>query len=81
VESIESEHENIDTLSCISISCVGRKLVLGQHVEDEIEAVLEALPHGTMQIGYYSYGEISTRLSGQCDLYNQTMTVTLIGEL
>ena len=66
---------------CISISCVGRKLVLGQRVEDEIEAVLSALPsENIMQIGYYSYGEISPLLSGQCDLYNQTMTVMLIGE-
>jgi hypothetical protein len=54
---------------------------LGQRVEDEIEAVLSSFPNtNVMQIGYYAYGEISPLLSGQCDLYNQTMTVILIGE-
>ena len=82
VNSMEMESpQPIDSLLCVSISCVGRKMVLGQRVEDEIEAVMDALPQGTMQVGYYSYGEISPRSSGRCDLYNQTMTVTLIGEL
>jgi len=68
------------TLCCIAISCVGRRLVLGQRVEEEIEAVMNELPPKTMQIGYYSYGEISPAIADACDLYNQTMTLTLIGE-
>jgi hypothetical protein len=56
-------------------------LVLGQRVEDEIEAILSAVScENMMQIGYYSYGEISPSLLGECDLYNQTMTVIFIGE-
>lgn len=65
---------------CIAISCVGRRLVLGPRVEEEIEAVKHSLPAQIRQIGYYSYGEISPLASGKCDLHNQTMTLTLIWE-
>jgi hypothetical protein len=64
----------------IAISCVGRRLVLGQRAEEEIEATLEMLPDGTRQIGFYSYGEISPFALGPCDLHNQTMTLTTIRE-
>jgi hypothetical protein len=68
-----------DTLS-IAISCIGRRLVLGERTEEETEATLEILPKGTKQIGFYSYGEISPYASGHCDLHNQTMTLTTISE-
>ncbi len=68
------------TLS-IAISCVGRRLVLGERTEEEIEATLEILPNGSRQVGFYSYGEISPYASGACDLHNQTMTLTTIAEL
>ena len=64
----------------IAISCVGRRLVLKQRTEDELEVVLESLPPKTKQIGFYSYGEISPLATGSCDLHNQTMTLTLIWE-
>lgn len=81
VKQIDLGTESCDNYCCISISCLGRKLVLGQRVEDEIEAVLDAIPSdNVMQIGFYSYGEISPSLSAPCDFYNQTMTVMLIGE-
>jgi len=64
----------------IAISCVGRRLVLGERAEEEVEATLEALPEGTQQIGFYSYGEISPVSNGRCDLHNQTMTLTVISE-
>lgn len=69
-----------ETLS-IAISCVGRRLVLGERSEEETEAVLEELPPGTKQIGFYSYGEISPYASGHSDLHNQTMTLTTISEV
>ncbi|MCA2999054.1 MAG: FIST C-terminal domain-containing protein [Rhodocyclaceae bacterium] len=65
---------------CIAISCVGRRLVLGQRAEEEIDAVANVLPLGTHLIGYYSYGEISPLASGRCDLHNQTMTLTTFQE-
>lgn len=64
----------------IAISYVGRRLVLGERTEEEVEATLEALPAGTQQIGFYSYGEISPLANGRCDLHNQTMTLTVISE-
>ncbi len=65
----------------IAISCVGRRLVLGERTEEEIEASLDVLPPGTRQTGFYSYGELSPLTSGACDLHNQTMTLTLIYEI
>lgn len=67
------------TLS-IAISCVGRRLVLGERTEEEIEATLDILPKGSRQVGFYSYGEISPYKNGTCDLHNQTMTLTTITE-
>ena len=64
----------------VAISCVGRRLVLGERAEEEVEATLDALPEGTEQVGFYSYGEISPYSSGTCDLHNQTMTLTVIRE-
>ena len=64
----------------IAISCVGRRLVLGERVEEEVEATLEALPPGTRQVGFYSYGELSPQASGACSLHNQTMTLTVLQE-
>jgi hypothetical protein len=65
----------------LAISCVGRRLVLGERTDEEIESVLGALPSGTGQVGFYSYGEMSPAApGGGCDLHNQTMTVTLFDE-
>jgi hypothetical protein len=69
-----------DTLA-IAISCVGRRLVLGERTEEEVEATLEVLPEGTRQVGFYSYGEISPYANGRCDLHNQTMTLTTLCEI
>lgn len=74
------ENVNGDILN-IAISCVGRRLVLGERSEEEVEAVLDVLPVGTKQIGFYSYGEISPHVNGHaCQLHNQTMTLTTISE-
>ena len=64
----------------IAISCVGRRLVLGERTEEEVEAALEGLPPGTRQVGFYSYGELSPLASGTCTLHNQTMTLTVLQE-
>lgn len=77
---LNKEEFDLDNSVNIAISCVGRKLVLGQKTEDEIEAVLNNLSDKTSQVGFYSYGEISPLGTNECDLHNQTMTLTLIGE-
>ncbi len=65
---------------CIAVSCVGRRLVLGTRSEEELEMVMDAVPPGTRQLGFYSYGEISPLARTGCDLHNQTMTLTTLEE-
>ena len=66
----------------ILISCVGRKLVLKQMVEEEVEAAQDILGKDTAVTGFYSYGEISPFSSeSACELHNQTMTITTFTEL
>jgi hypothetical protein len=63
------------------VSCVGRRLVLAQRVEEEIEGVREVLGGATVLAGFYSYGEISPFTpSARCELHNQTMTITTLAE-
>lgn len=64
----------------IAISCVGRRLLLGERTEEELEAVVDELPAGAGLVGFYSYGEIAPQGSGSCDLHNQTMTLTTLAE-
>ncbi|MGB3799071.1 MAG: FIST C-terminal domain-containing protein, partial [Lewinella sp.] len=64
------------------ISCVGRKLVLGDRIDEELEAVRDVFGPDTALAGYYSYGEIAPLGEGQeCALHNQTMTITCLEEL
>ena len=63
------------------ISCVGRRLVLKQMAEDEIEAVNTVLGDQVYTAGFYSYGEIAPfKKSTPCTLHNQTMTITTFSE-
>jgi hypothetical protein len=63
------------------ISCVGRKLVLKQRIEEEVEGVRDVLGERPTLTGFYSYGEISPFTPGaRCELHNQTMTITTLSE-
>lgn len=63
------------------ISCVGRKLVLDQRIEEEVEVVRAIYGPKTSIAGFYSYGEISPSFNFmQCELHNQTMTITTLTE-
>jgi hypothetical protein len=63
------------------ISCVGRKLVLKQRVEDEVEGVRDVLGAQAAIAGFYSYGEIAPFALGErSELHNQTMTITTFAE-
>lgn len=59
------------------ISCVGRKLILGPQIDEEVKAVSNTFGDQTILAGFYSYGEISPfNEGGNCQLHNQTMTIT-----
>jgi hypothetical protein len=65
----------------VLVSGMGRRLVLGQRVEEELEAVRKALPPGGVSVGFYSYGEICPPTGlRNCELHNQTMTITTFTE-
>lgn len=65
----------------VSVSCIGRRLVMGERTEEEVEAVVDALPPGSAHAGFYSYGEFGTSLGCHtAELHNQTMTLTVFSE-
>lgn len=74
--------EQSDASLAILISCVGRRLVLKQRVEEELDGVREILGPRPLLTGFYSYGEISPfSPNAKCELHNQTMTITTLGEV
>lgn len=76
-------HQNAEAPDfSLLVSCVGRKIILGPRIEEELEAVAESLGNNTPFAGFYSYGEIAP-FNGEtdCQLHNQTMTVTSFYEL
>ena len=73
--------EGGETLA-ILVSCVGRKMLLKQFTEEEIDAVAQALGPDATLTGFYSYGELAGGMLGEpCFLHNQTMMVTVLQEL
>jgi hypothetical protein len=64
----------------IAVSCVGRRMVMGERTEEETEAVLDTFPPGTLQVGFFSYGELWPLSTGPCLFQNQTLILTLIQE-
>ena len=74
--------ESGDERFSILISCIGRRLLMGQRTVEEVEAAGAELGRATPRLGFYSYGEISPHAkSGVCELHNQTMTVTTLAEV
>lgn len=68
-------------VAAIMVSCIGRRILMGQNIIDEIAAAEAKLGRHVHAVGFYSYGEISPHaVSGMCELHNQTMTVTTIAE-
>lgn len=78
VRKINLSRESLAVL----VSCVGRKLVLKQRVEEEIESVKEVMGDNAVLTGFYSYGEICpvNEKDTRCELHNQTMTITVFCE-
>ncbi len=81
--AISSLNKNLNKPDlALLISCVGRKLVLDQRIEEEIEGIRAIYGDKTAITGFYSYGEISPSVNFmKCELHNQTMTVTTFTEI
>lgn len=78
---VKSSSKNLDPQLIIAVSCVGRRLVLGERCEEELEALTDLVPIDSKISGFYSYGEISPISQGRhCDLHNQTMTLFILNE-
>ncbi len=84
VEAAEVANQGLgsgDADFALLISCVGRKMVLKQRIEEEVEGVRDVLGASVPLAGFYSYGEISPFSSDvACQLHNQTMTITTFRE-
>jgi hypothetical protein len=84
IEAAQSSYEAIGSFApelAILISCVGRKMILKQRTEEEVEGVKEVLGEKASITGFYSYGEICPFIQGaRCELHNQTMTITVFAE-
>jgi hypothetical protein len=80
-EAAKAMQANAGEGLALLVSCVGRKLVMGGRVDEEVEAVGEVFGQGATLAGFYSYGEISPFSPAvECKLHNQTMTITYISE-
>lgn len=85
--AIGAAQQCIDSTDAVSpqlailISCVGRKQVLKQRTEEEVEGVRDILGEQAVLTGFYSYGELCPVAQGaECELHNQTMTITTFSE-
>lgn len=78
---ISAEALGVPVDLALLISCVGRRMVLRQRVEEEVEGVRDIVGPAAAITGFYSYGEISPFTpQARCELHNQTMTVTTLSE-
>lgn len=65
----------------VSVSCLGRRLLLGERTDEEVETILEGVPPGSVHVGFYSNGEIAAAgEGGECELHNQTITISTFRE-
>jgi len=81
IGAAEASRGSVAPELAILISCVGRKLVLKQRIEEEVEGVRGILGEKAVLTGFYSYGEIAPFVLGErSELHNQTMTITTIAE-
>jgi hypothetical protein len=79
--AVAAEAATHHPLLALTVSCAGRREVLGERVEEELDAVVDMLPEGAVNLGFYAYGEIAPYSDRACDLHNQTITMTTLAEV
>lgn len=86
VEGAELAAENLGDVGdndgvLICVSCVGRKILMGDDTEEELDSIRDIVGEHFPIAGFYSYGEICHyERTRQAELHNQTMTITYITE-
>lgn len=81
-EAVVNMGKNIPVDLALFVSCVGRKLVLSQRIDEELEAAMDNITEGATVAGFFSYGEIAPQQDKKTShLHNQTMTITTFAEL
>jgi hypothetical protein len=61
-------------------SCMARKILLGIRTGEETERIAEVVGAKVAMTGFYTYGEYCpARRDTECQLHNETATVTVIG--
>jgi len=79
--SLHAHKENASIDLALIVSCVGRKLVLSNRIEEELEAAREFYSESSTVAGFFSYGEIAPQNNGNRSyLHNQTITITTFSE-
>jgi hypothetical protein len=73
---------NDKTAFALAVSCSGRRSVLKQMVDEELNVIKHTLGDQVHIGGFYSYGELAPFSDNlfDCKLHNQTMTLTVIYE-
>jgi hypothetical protein len=80
-DACDSGEHNTHPELALLVSCVGRKIILQQRWEEELEMVQQVLGDRPILTSFYAYGEISPfARSAQCQLHNQTMSITTLSE-
>ncbi|MDB5193922.1 MAG: histidine kinase [Segetibacter sp.] len=75
------KYTNKEPQLAILVSCVGRKIILHDRTEEEVQAAIDIFGKQTCITGFYSYGEIAPiNNSTNCELHNQTMAITTFSE-
>jgi hypothetical protein len=74
-----------EPLAAIMFSCVGRKLVLGNRIKDEVAAVRSCIGEDVPLAGFYTYGEIGPFDKTRKDLaasrfHNETVVLWVLGK-
>ncbi|TAL59484.1 MAG: hypothetical protein EPN84_11090 [Legionella sp.] len=78
----QSAPNTIEPTVSLVVSCIGRRMVLGQGSFHELAMAMSTMPKMShIDIGFYSYGEISERAGINSKLHNQTMTISTLYEL
>ncbi|MBX2817803.1 MAG: FIST C-terminal domain-containing protein [Saprospiraceae bacterium] len=78
-QALQQHHQSPELVFCVS--CIGRKIILDQRAEEEVEEVVAVVGNRPAIMGFYSYGELAPfPMENSCRLHNQTMNVTMISE-